>query len=60
LDKCTGGNLAIDTGFAAAESRMTSGCGVDTPVPMAIAVRYPALDPIRFYEKGYLTSDFGP
>lgn len=55
-----GGNLAINTGFAAAEGRATSSCGADIPVPTAIAVQYPAVDPISIYEKGFPIRGFEP
>lgn len=60
LGDSAGGNLAINTGFAAAEGRATSSCGADIPVPTAIAVQYPAVDPISIYEKGFPIRGFEP
>lgn len=55
-----GGNLAINIGYAAAEGRATSGCGGTVPVPDAIAVQYPAVDPIATYERGFPIPGFEP
>ncbi|MBR2656060.1 MAG: alpha/beta hydrolase [Loktanella sp.] len=49
LGDSAGGNLAINAGFAAAVGGTTSRCGPDVPVPIAIAVQYPAVDPTSIY-----------
>lgn len=60
LGDSAGGNLAINTGFAAAAGRAMSSCGDDIPVPAAIAVQYPAVDPASIYEEGYPIPGFEP
>jgi acetyl esterase/lipase len=60
LGDSAGGNLAINVGYAAADGRAISSCGPDIPVPAAIAVQYPALDPMSIYEKGFPISGFDP
>lgn len=55
-----GGNLAVNLGHAAAAGRAPAACGADVPVPAAIAVLYPALDPTSIYEKGYPVPGFEP
>jgi acetyl esterase/lipase len=60
LGDSAGGNLAINTGFAAAAGRVTSSCGADIPVPTAIATLYPALDPVSIYEQGFPIPGFEP
>lgn len=60
LGDSAGGNLAINIGFAAAAGRATSSCDNDMPVPAAIAVQYPAVDPVSIYEDGYPVPGFEP
>lgn len=60
LGDSAGGNLAINTGFAAAAGKVTSSCGAEVPVPAAIAVQYPAVDPMSIYEDGFAIPGFEP
>jgi acetyl esterase/lipase len=60
LGDSAGGNLAINIGFAAAEGRAISGCGGEVPVPKAIAVQYPAVDPLSIFERGFPIPGFEP
>lgn len=60
LGDSAGGNLAINTGFAAAAGRATSACGAHMPVPRAIAVQYPAVAPTSIYEDGFPIPGFEP
>lgn len=60
LGDSAGGNLAINVGFAAAAGRMRSSCGDNIPVPAAIAVMYPAVDPLSIYEDGFPIPGFEP
>ena len=60
LGDSAGGNLAINEGFAAAIGGLTSPCGDHIPVPMAIAVQYPAVDPVSIYEDGFPIPGFEP
>ena len=60
LGDSAGGNLAINIGFAAAAGSARSTCGDDIPVPAAIAVLYPAVDPISIYEEGFAIPGFAP
>ena len=60
LGDSAGGNLAINTGFAAAAGGAESPCGTEIPVPMAIAVQYPAVDPMSIYEDGFPIPGFEP
>ena len=60
LGDSAGGNLAVNEGFRAAASVTSSPCGPNVPVPMAIAVQYPAVDPISIYEHGFPIPGFEP
>lgn len=60
LGDSAGGNLAINLGFAAAAGRATSACGSKIAVPKAIAVQYPATDPMSIYEDGFPIPGFEP
>jgi acetyl esterase/lipase len=60
LGDSAGGNLAINIGFAAADGRALSGCGGAVPVPKAIAVQYPAVDPLSIYRRGFAIPGFEP
>lgn len=55
-----GGNLAINVGYGAGTGKIASGCGGAVPVPRAIAVQYPAVDPVAIYERGYPIPGFEP
>ncbi len=54
-----GGNLAVNLGFGAALAQVQSSCG-PVPVPRAIVVQYPAVDPVAIYERGYPVPGFEP
>lgn len=45
---------------SAAAGRAISSCGDGIPVPAAIAVQYPAVDPASIYEEGYPIPGFEP
>ena len=60
LGDSAGGNLAINEGFAAAIGDLTSLCGDHIPIPMAIAVQYPAVDPKSIYADGFPIPGFEP
>ena len=60
LGDSAGGNLAINAGFAAAAGKLSSSCGSDIPVPVAVATLYPAVDPISIYEEGFPIPGFEP
>jgi acetyl esterase/lipase len=60
LGDSAGGNLAINLGFAAAAGRSNSTCGADIPVPTAIAVLYPAVDPLSINNEGFPIPGFEP
>lgn len=60
LGDSAGGNLAINVGYAAAEGLTVPECGGDVPVPNAIAVQYPAVDPVSIYERGFPIPGFEP
>lgn len=60
LGDSAGGNLAINLGFAAAAGRATSTCEGNMPVPGAIAVLYPAVDPLSIYHDGFPIPGFEP
>jgi acetyl esterase/lipase len=55
-----GGNLAINIGFAAAAVRPHWDCPSDVPVPVAIAVQYPAVDVESVYTDGFPVPGFEP
>ena len=40
-----GGNLAVNVAYAAALHEPVSGCGGQVPVPRAVLVQYPVVDP---------------
>jgi acetyl esterase/lipase len=48
-----GGNLAVNLAYAAAAGRAQSGCGGTVPVPRAVVVQYPVIDPRDAYDHGY-------
>lgn len=59
LGDSAGGNLAINLGYAAALGQVQSDCG-PVPVPKAVVVQYPAVDPVATYERGYPVPGFEP
>lgn len=44
-----GGNLAINTAYLRARGELQSSCGGAVPAVTAVAVAYPAVDPVDFY-----------
>lgn len=54
-----GGNLALNVSYAAARGERASDCG-PVPVPAAVVVQYPAVDPLAIYERGYPIPGFEP
>jgi acetyl esterase len=48
-----GGNLAVNVAYAAAQHRAQSSCGGVVPVPKAVVVQYPVVDPQNAYDNGY-------
>ena len=59
LGDSAGGNLALNVAYAAALDAELSDCGV-VPVPKAVVVQYPAVDPLSIYEFGYPVPGFEP
>lgn len=59
LGDSAGGSLAINLAYAAALGQVHSDCGL-VPVPSAVVVQYPAVDPLSIYEHGYPVSGFEP
>lgn len=59
LGDSAGGSLAINLAYAAALGQVHSDCG-QVPVPAAVVVQYPAVDPLSIYEHGYPVSGFEP
>jgi acetyl esterase/lipase len=59
LGDSAGGNLAINVAYAAALGKVRSDCG-QVPVPAAVIVQYPAVDPLSIYEHGYPVPGFEP
>jgi acetyl esterase/lipase len=47
-----GGNLAVNVAYAAARHEAVSGCGGQVPVPRAVLVQYPVVDPLDAYDHG--------
>jgi acetyl esterase len=45
-----GGNLAINLGYSAAAGTARSNCGGTVPVPAAVVVTYPAVNPVSVYD----------
>lgn len=54
-----GGNLAINLAYGAARGDVASPCGA-VPVPSAVVVQYPAVDPVATFERGYPIPGFEP
>ena len=59
LGDSAGGNLAVNLAYAAALEQVQSGCGA-VPVPKAVVVQYPAVDPVAVYERGFPVPGFEP
>ena len=59
LGDSAGGNLAINLAYAAARSEVQSDCG-EVPIPGAVVVQYPAVDPLAIYEHGFPVRGFEP
>lgn len=59
LGDSAGGNLAINLAFAAARGDALSDCGA-VPVPTAVVVQYPAVDPLAIYKHGFPVRGFEP
>jgi acetyl esterase/lipase len=59
LGDSAGGGLAINFAYAAALGQVHSDCG-QAPIPAAVVVQYPAVDPLSIYEHGYPVSGFEP
>ncbi|MBD3667647.1 MAG: alpha/beta hydrolase, partial [Kangiella sp.] len=59
LGDSAGGNLAINVAYAAALGNDQSDCG-RVPVPQAVVVQYPAVDPLAIFEDGYPIPGFEP
>jgi len=59
LGDSAGGNLALNLAYMAAQGNNQSACGV-VPVPAAVVVQYPAVDPLAIYEQGYPIPGFEP
>jgi acetyl esterase/lipase len=59
LGDSAGGNLAVNLAYGAAQGVMQSSCGT-IPVPKAVVVQYPAVDPVATYERGYPAPGFEP
>jgi len=60
LGDSAGGNLAINYSYAAAQGQLASDCAGDLPVPKAVIVQYPAVDPLAIYEHGFPVPGFEP
>ena len=48
-----GGNLAINLAYGAAAGTARSNCGGTVPVPAAVVVTYPAVDPVSVYHDNF-------
>jgi acetyl esterase/lipase len=59
LGDSAGGNLAVNLSYGAALQQVQSNCG-PIPVPQAVVVQYPAVDPVAIYERGYPVPGFEP
>jgi acetyl esterase/lipase len=59
LGDSAGGNLAVNLGYSAALGTAASSCG-PIPVPKAVVVQYPAVDPVATYERGFPVPGFEP
>ncbi len=59
LGDSAGGNLALNLSYAAAQGRLETDCG-PLPVPSAVVVQYPAVDPQAIYHEGFPIPGFEP
>ncbi|TPN86544.1 alpha/beta hydrolase [Mesorhizobium sp. CU2] len=59
LGDSAGGNLAVNLAYSAALGTAVSKCG-PVPVPKAVVVQYPAVDPVATYERGFPVPGFEP
>lgn len=59
LGDSAGGNLAVNLAYAAALGQAQSDCG-PVPIPEAVVVQYPAVDPVATYERGFPVPGFEP
>ncbi|CAN7372374.1 alpha/beta hydrolase [Devosia sp. LjRoot3] len=59
LGDSAGGNLAVNLAYGAAQGAVQSTCG-DVPVPKAVVVQYPAVNPVATYERGFPVPGFEP
>ncbi|WP_158075601.1 alpha/beta hydrolase [Actinokineospora bangkokensis] len=57
LGDSAGGQLAVTTAYLAAQGKAVSSCGGQVPRVGAVAVQYPAVDPVGGYENGYAFGD---
>jgi acetyl esterase len=55
-----GGNLAVNLAYSAAKGQAQSGCGGQVPVPQAVVVQYPGVNPQDLYDHGYPAPGFAP
>ena len=55
-----GGNLAVNLAYSAALGRARSGCGGQVPIPAAVMVQYPVVDPKDTHDNGYPITGFEP
>ncbi|MCH8537624.1 MAG: alpha/beta hydrolase [Alkalimonas sp.] len=60
LGDSAGGNLAINYSYAAAQEQLESDCAGELPIPKAVIVQYPAVDPLAIYEHGFPVPGFEP
>jgi acetyl esterase/lipase len=58
MGQSAGGNLALNLAYGAAAGRASSACGGVVPVPRAVAVDYPAVDPARLYDNDFTIGSF--
>ncbi len=59
LGDSAGGNLAINLAYAAARGDNLTECG-NVPVPAAVVVQYPAVDPLAIHADGFPVRGFEP
>jgi len=55
-----GGNLAVNLAYGVALGPIASSCGGTVPVPDAVVVQYPVVDPLNAYDEGYPARGFEP
>ena len=59
LGDSAGGNLAINLAYAAARGDHLTECG-NMPIPAAVVVQYPAVDPLAIHADGFPVRGFQP